>query len=119
MSVVIPMDDATQTIHSLAPEDIDKGMFVAVKHEVHEMYNPCDFSDSVPGKTPKPIMLPCRDCSDGEPRRVIAVCLPFVYVENASGYTESFDVRRHVLVRVSDDYALEVFTRPTGVTTCY
>ena len=113
------MPDDSQTIRSLAPEDIDKGMFVAIQHENREWYNPCEFSDMVPGKMPKPYVFPCKNCSDGDPRRVLAVCLPFVYVENASGSTEALDIRRHALVRVSEDYALEVFTRPSGTVTCW
>lgn len=101
----------THITRRLAPEDIVPGVFVVILHAVHEVYLPGCFSD-VPGSTPTPVRLTCTDCADGEPRRVLAVCLPFVQTQDAQGNRCVLDIRRHALALVNEEYALEAFTHP-------
>ena len=98
----------------LHPEDLQPGTFVAVLGMVHEVYPPWSLEspDLLP---PRPIRLVCMGCADGEPLRILAVCLPFVQAEDAAGELRTLDVRQHQLASVPEDYALEVFTRPSRV----
>ncbi|MBX3378915.1 MAG: hypothetical protein KF805_02380 [Phycisphaeraceae bacterium] len=95
----------------LPPEDIRAGMFVAVLYETHEVLPPKAF-DVEPGQSVRPVRVACMDCADGEPRRVLTVCLPFVQVESPEGWLTSLDVRRQSVVALSEMFGLEAFTRP-------
>lgn len=95
----------------LRPEDIRFGMFVATLFETHEMLPPQAF-DVAPGQSVRPVKVACYDCADGEPRRVLWVCLPFVQVESPEGWLSTLDVRRQSLVELSEMFGLEAFTRP-------
>jgi len=95
----------------LRPEDIQVGMFVTVLYETHEILPPKAF-DVEPGQAVRPVRIACMDCADGEPRRVLTVCLPFVQVETPEGWLSSLDVRRHSIVALSEMFGLEAFTRP-------
>ena len=101
----------------LAPEDIVPGLYIAIAARTHEIV-PLWLMGSVPGEVPEPIRISCKECGDGEPRRVLATCLPFVLTENARGYTETLDIRLCVLVQVDEMYALELFTRPDPDRNC-
>jgi len=61
----------------LAPEDILPGSFVAITAMTHEIF-PFWLVEPAIGKTPDMIRVPCIGCADGDPKRVLAVCLPFV-----------------------------------------
>ncbi|MBX3389445.1 MAG: hypothetical protein KF691_08320 [Phycisphaeraceae bacterium] len=86
-------------------------MFVATLYETHEVLPP-QALDVTPGLSVRPIKVACYDCADGEPRRVLSVCLPFVQVESAEGWLSTLDVRRQSLVELSEMFGLEAFTRP-------
>lgn len=98
-------------VRTLGPEDLRPGMFVTVISETHEVFPPPVF-DVPPGQPVRPFRVTCIRCADGEPRLVLTVCLPFVQVEMPSGALATLDVRRHMLVTVSEDFGLEAFTRP-------
>ncbi len=95
----------------LAPEDIVPGLYVAILGVAHEFVK---IEDEAGQLRVRRASVTCRDCADGQPRLVVAVCLPFVMTQTASGKREPLDVRQHVLVRLDSDYALEAFTRPAS-----
>lgn len=94
----------------LAPEDIRPGLFVVVLCRAHEVMLP--MCDALPSEGVRVARVVCIECADGDPRRVVAVCLPFVQVEAADGSRSVLDTRVSTLAAVSEDYALEEFTRP-------
>lgn len=98
-------------VRVLRAEDISAGMYVAVLSETHEVFPPVVF-DVLPGQSVKPFRVMCLGCADGEAKRVLSVCLPFVQAETAAGELVSLDVRRHTLAALSEVYGLEAFTRP-------
>ncbi|MBL8887062.1 MAG: hypothetical protein JNK16_10395 [Phycisphaerales bacterium] len=98
-------------VRVLRAEDIAAGMYVAVLSETHEVFPPVVF-DVLPGQSVKPFRVTCTGCADGEAKRVLSVCLPFVQAETAAGDLVSLDVRRHTLAALSEVYGLEAFTRP-------
>ncbi|MBX3375763.1 MAG: hypothetical protein KF678_02015 [Phycisphaeraceae bacterium] len=102
----------------LAPEDILPGMFIAITARTHQVY-PYWLLDGWNTQRVEPVAFSCMTCSDGDPRRVLAVCLPFVLTENSRGWTETLDVRLCAIVQVDEMFGLEVFTRPSpDVATC-
>ncbi len=105
------MTNELNIVRILRPEDIREGMFVAVLYETIEVYPP-NWWDPPPGTSPRPVRLACSACADGEARRVMSICLPFVQVEDARGDLAALDVRRHALVELAEMYGLEAFTRP-------
>lgn len=96
----------------LAPEDITPGTYIAITSRTHQIY-PYWLLDAYNAHTISTVSFSCTSCSDGEPRRVLAVCLPFVLTENAKGWTETLDIRLTSLVEVDEMFALELFTRPS------
>lgn len=95
----------------IAPEDVRPGIFIAVLSVVHEVYPPAAFEAPWTGP-PRPVRITCVRCADGEPLRVVSVCLPFVQAEDAQGDLRRLDLRQHVLGRLDESYAMEAFTRP-------
>ncbi|MCG3122212.1 MAG: hypothetical protein GIKADHBN_00593 [Phycisphaerales bacterium] len=95
----------------IAPEDLRQGMFVVVISHIHE-YFPTGLIESALSAVPEPIRYPCLDCADGTPLRVLVVCLPFVHAEGPDGALKTIDTRTRILASVSEEYALEAFTRP-------
>lgn len=85
---------------SVAGEDIACGDFIAVMNEVIELpsylWSGCDIS--LPSD--EPVRLRFLPCDSGEPRKVIAVCLPFVYAKKPNGSVVTLDVRRYQLLRL-------------------
>ncbi|QYU70098.1 hypothetical protein J4558_08255 [Leptolyngbya sp. 15MV] len=101
-------------VRRIAPEDVAVGQFVVVLGEHKSVYLPDSFGQT-PGIVPRPIRLVCSCawCADGSPLRVVAVCLPFVQVATVDDERRFLDVRTHILAIVSEEYALEAFTKPT------
>ena len=90
----------------LAPEDITPGLFVAIAAKIHDCRP--QWSECIPAPTRRP----CIECADGDPRIVLATCLPFVLTELADGRVETLDVRQNILVQLDEMVAVEAFTRP-------
>lgn len=96
---------------AIAPEDIRPGMYVVVLCVIHE-YMLVDGWDPTVSSRPRTLRVNCLCGADGDPLRVVAVCLPFVQVECPEGRLRALDVRQQKLAAVSESYALEAFTRP-------
>lgn len=93
---------------SIAPEDVRRGMYVAVLHVVAEQTPSCfDYDPHVQPKTHRYMRLPC---SASEPLQVVEVCLPFVLVKEPAGKLRTLDVRRYRLARLTDAYGRRVFS---------
>ena len=90
----------------LAPEDILPGEFVAPLNEIHE-YPSFLWDQDESGSSLVRVQL--RADKAGKPRKVIAVCLPFVFLKTAKGRHLTVDVRQCQLVRLSRDYARRVW----------
>lgn len=89
----------------LAPEDICPGQHVAVLRVTYEVpsfvWDCCDsFGDR--SELVRLSMLPDHT---GEPLKVKAVCLPFVWGRTSSGQEGALDIRRVQLARVDEPYA--------------
>lgn len=93
----------------LAAEDLRRGDFVSILHEVVEY--PSFFWCSDPQLWPpgEPVRMQLRPREGGTPLKVKAICLPFVFVKTPCGKHRTLDVRQQRLVRLSRDYALRVW----------
>ncbi len=111
------MTKEISTSRRLAPEDIVPGLFIAITSKTHQVF-PFWLIGCVPGERVEPVSFSCMTCSDGDPLRVLATCLPFVLTENAKGWTETLDIRLCSIVQVDEMFALELFTRPDPADSC-
>lgn len=92
----------------VAGEDISCGDFVSALTqtvEVPSYFWDCTNVTLSPGEM-VPLTFVPHD--SGEPFKVIAVCLPFVYVKDSFGKASSIDLRRVQLVRLDPDCAKAV-----------
>lgn len=105
-----PLTDhpATSLAVSVAPEDLRRGDFVGVLSEIVEVpsYLWCESALATPDQ-----MIRYRRLADegGVPRRVKAICLPFVFVKLPSGDYQTIDLRSTELVRLDRRYAKVVW----------
>ncbi|KAA5545459.1 hypothetical protein FYK55_07370 [Roseiconus nitratireducens] len=93
----------------LAPDDICVSDYVAVLRQTTEIVSFCWSDDArlFPPETPVRVRwIPARV---QPPRRVVAVCLPFVLVEDRKGKREQVDLRMTQLARVDPGFAEQVF----------
>jgi hypothetical protein len=92
---------------NVAPEDLGRGHYVAVLNEVVEFPSCCWCE--LPSHPPEePVRIRIMSFDAGEPLKVQAVCLPFVFVRHADRRLETLDVRRVQLVRLNRGYARAV-----------
>lgn len=91
----------------LAPEDVRVGQYVCTLQFVVECVAPAELDSWRP---PRLIRLQCLPFNT-EPQRVLAVCLPFVFVRCVDGDLETIDVRRHSLARVSKSFGQLAFKK--------
>ena len=92
-------------------EDIQQADFVAVLNEIVEYASCCwNYSElTLPADQPVRIRYMPHDA--GEPYKVIAICLPFVYAKRPKGGVETFDIRKRQLVRLNGETARAVWKR--------
>ena len=90
---------------SVAPEDLQRGDYVAVASVIHEFpsfFWCCDAEGVSPDEVVRIQTLPP---DAGSPLRIKAVCLPFVFVKSPHGEVQSMDVRQIRFVRLRRRYA--------------
>lgn len=109
------MDQHTSIAHRVAPEDLRRGMYVAVLSITHELLPLfCEsawlFERSEPCR-----MAFWPDAEETGPVKIIAVCLPFVLVKEAQGRVRTMDVRRHRLAVVTEEFGRTCFKRVRAV----
>src|SRR4051812_38766909 len=105
------MTGEISTCRRIAPDDLRPGMFVAVMGVVHEVF-PTGAFDAPEIRPPRAVRVVCTGCSDGEPLRIICICIPFVQLEDARGELRTLDIRQQILAELAEDFGLEAFTRP-------
>lgn len=103
------VSQATSAVRRLAPEDIARGDYLAVLHEVYEV-SPFGCFDESPLRTERP---PLRLAFiPREPRallKVVSVCVPFVVVRNPAGEHSTLDLRLCGVGRVDRRHAQRVW----------
>ncbi len=100
-------ENETNLSRPLAPEDIQRTMYVTPTHVVEEHY---PFScDDEPWKPASPRQMVWLPEHSGRPLKVVEVCLPFVLVEKVNGKHSTLDVRRHRLALLTQRYGDAVF----------
>ncbi len=84
----------------ISGEDIKPGDFVTILNEIIELPSflwACSGTTLPPDEPVRTRFMPKEA---GQPFRVIAVCLPFVYVKRPQGKLATFDTRQQQLVRL-------------------
>ena len=113
------MNDETETLLessdaltacAVAPEDIGRGDYLCVLHELHE-FLPVGCLLEANHRPPELVRLLWLPSSDNTPLKVLEVCLPFVLVRKADGKHRTLDVRRYRLARVTARFAKKVLKR--------
>ena len=95
-----------QTIQTPGVEDLRPGDYVTVSRVTVEL--PPFMCPPIPGGDGRFSYIPM---DAGDPRKVLAVCVPFLLVAMPDGKHETLDVRRHRVVRLPADYGRRSFKR--------
>jgi len=96
--------DLLSTAACVAPEDLNRGDYIAVLTEIVEF--PSFFwHDAVPSERDELVRVRCIPGESGMPLKVKAICLPFVLVKSSLGECETIDIRKVQLVRLDKQYA--------------
>lgn len=101
----------TSVVARIAGEDLKPGDFVTALTEVIELPSFLWCCDSA--ATPKDELVRLRYLprEAGEPFKVMAVCLPFVYTRRANGKLATFDTRKHQVVKLDKRSGKKVWKR--------
>lgn len=93
---------------AVPPEEIRAGDYVAILHIVGE-HLPCTWGEEAwkPAAPVRMLWLPWTNV----PMRVQEVCLPFLLVRDPDRKSQTLDVRRYRLARVSDRFGRKSFKR--------
>lgn len=92
-----------QRVH--APEDIQVGDTIAVTYTRYQLV-PGSLDTNVCGQAVEPITIIARPSDAGEPKKVLAVCLPFLMVRCLIyGTHEVIDTRSDIVAKVDKSYA--------------
>lgn len=102
---------ATNVAARVAGEDLKPGDYVTALNEIYELpsFLWCCSSGSLVADEPVRSVYKARDA--GQPSKIIAVCLPFVYTTQARGDTSIFDTRKHQLVRLDPETGRKMWKR--------
>ncbi|MCA9150340.1 MAG: hypothetical protein KDA92_13610 [Planctomycetales bacterium] len=111
MKSTINRHASTTVAARIAGEDIKPGDFVAVLSEVIELPSFFWSCSSVTLPVDEPVRSRYLPRDAGQPFRVVAICLPFVYANRPRGSLATFDIRRHQLVRLDPQSGREVWKR--------
>ncbi|XZE45168.1 hypothetical protein SH467x_000374 [Pirellulaceae bacterium SH467] len=104
----------TNVAARIAGEDLRKGDFVTALIEMIELPSFLWCCDSTASPKDELIRLRYLPVDAGEPFKVLAVCLPFVYTKRASGKLRTLDTRRHQLVRLDKRSGKKIWKRMRG-----
>ena len=93
----------TTVAKRIAGEDIAKGDYITILSEIIELpsylWSCSDFSQPID----ELVRIRYLPRTVGEPHKVVAVCLPFVYAKRPRGNLTAFDTRQQQLVRLDRD----------------
>jgi hypothetical protein len=84
----------------IAGEDIAKGDYVTILSEIIELPSFLWSCSGFSLPTDEPVRTRYLPRAIGEPHKVVAVCLPFVYAKPPKGQLLAFDIRQQQLVRL-------------------
>ena len=84
----------------IAGEDIAKGDYITVLSEIIEVPSFLWSCSGLSHPIDEPVRTRYLPRAIGEPHRVVAVCLPFVYAKRPKGNLIAFDTRQQQLVRL-------------------
>lgn len=96
---------------TVAAEDLACGDMVAVLHEIAEYPSFLWGRDSQLLAPEQPVRVRWRPLQPGTPLKVVAICLPFVFLRDPRGTYQTVDVRSCELVRLQRDYARLVWRK--------
>lgn len=96
---------------TVSGEDLHRGDYVALLNETFEFPSYLWDASGVPLPAHEPVRLQFVPNDAGEPLKVIAVCLPFVYARTSTGKVEVVDTRRAQLVRLDRSCARAVWAQ--------
>lgn len=99
---------STSLASCLAPEDITKGDYVAVLSQTQEYPSFLWCCDTAIRQAEDPVRVNLESVADGSPLRVMAICLPFVFVREPSRQYRTIDVRLTRLAKLDRGYAKAV-----------
>lgn len=105
----------TTVVARLSGEDIEHGDFITVSTELMELPSYLWCCCDTPLPADELVRLRFVPEQAGQPFKVVAVCLPFVYAKNASDKLITFDVRQQQLVRLDRKSARKVWKRLKAV----
>jgi hypothetical protein len=96
----------------VAGDDLAVGEYVAILSEVREYLSIFWDDRSGCGLSPQEtVRVPFTPTSAGEPLKIEAICLPFVFVKAPCGDHRSLDIRMVRLVRLDSAYAKYVLKK--------
>lgn len=104
----------TSLAQRVAPDDLQRGEYVAVLQEVCELpsfFWCCDSGLLAPDQVVEITYRPLAE--DREPLKIVALCLPFVFVKRPGGEHRTLDIRGCQLARLDKEYGRAVWKRLT------
>ena len=96
---------------TIAPEDLVRGDYVAVRDEIYQVPSYCWHHDAHVLPPQEPVRLQFHGEDRGLPLKVKAICLPFLLVKRPSGVHQTLDVRRCELLRLNRQYGRKAFKK--------
>ena len=93
----------------IAGEDINQGDYVTVLYEIVELPSFLWSCSGVALPADEPVRTRYMPRDAGQPYKVIAVCLPFVYAKRPRGGINVIDTRQQQLVRLDAARSREVW----------
>ncbi len=91
----------------IGPEDVRRGDYVTVTHTLYEFIQ--DTCASTPRQEIPVSRVTVMSDDAGRAMKVVAVCLPFVLVEDTHGKRDSLDLRRHRVARLTNAFGRKAF----------
>jgi hypothetical protein len=101
----------TRIVAGVAGEDIQPGDFLTLSSELVELPSYLWSCESTSITNDEPVRIRYIPSEAGEPLKVIAICLPFVYAKQAKGATRILDIRQHQLVKLDAWVGRKVWKR--------
>ncbi len=109
MKVTTENTSQTTVAARIAGEDINRGDYVTVLNEIVELPSFLWSCSSVSLAADEPVRTRYLPRDAGQPYKVIAVCLPFVYTKRPRGGVVAIDTRQQQLVRLDYDSGRSVW----------
>jgi hypothetical protein len=94
---------------ALAPEEVQRGDYIALLNEVAEVPSYFWCRDTALLAPDDLVRLRFIPTGSGEPLKVKSVCLPFVLVKHPCGQERPLDLRKYRVARLSKRYAVRAW----------